>query len=210
LLTFTIAKNRKMKILQIISSLHEEHSFSTKLSNAVIEKLAEKNSAITVVTRNLTESALPHFAQTHFKALHNIDAIDATHKEETVKLSDQLINELIDADTLVIGVPTYNLTIPSLLKSWIDFVVRAGKTFRYTAEGAMGLVQNKKVYLAISSGGVYSDGHRKAFDFTEPYLRAVLGFIGLTNIEAVRVEGLAIPGIKETALDKAVSNINIQ
>ena len=187
-----------MKILQINSSLKKEHSYSSKLSNAIIEKLKEKNSAVIVVTRDLTDDALPHFAETHFKALYNIDDIDPVQKAAAVKISDKLINELIDANTVVIGVPTYNLTIPSTLKSWIDFVVRAAKTFRYTSEGAMGLVENKKVYLAISSGGVFSEGPRKAFDFTEPYLRAVLGFIGLTDIDAVRVEGLAIPGIKET------------
>lgn len=160
-----------MKILQINSSLKAEHSYSSKLSNAIIEKLRKKDPTLTVVTRNLTDSPLPHFSENHFKAFSNI---------------------------------------PSVLKSWIDFVVRAGKTFRYTPEGANGLIDNKKVYLAIASGGVFSEGPRKMFNFTEPYLKAVLGFIGLTDVEAVRVEGLAIPGIKETALEKAVQNIVIQ
>ncbi|MFD1003416.1 FMN-dependent NADH-azoreductase [Ohtaekwangia kribbensis] len=199
-----------MKILQINSSLKTEHSYSSKLSNAIIEKLREKEPSLTLVTRNLTNSPLPYFSENHFKAFSNSDDIDPVEKEETVKLSDQLISELIDADIIVIGVPTYNLTIPSVLKSWIDFIVRAGKTFRYTADGANGLIGNKKVYLAISSGGVFSEGPRKMFNFTEPYLKAVLGFIGLTDVEAVRVEGLAIPGIKETALEKAVQNIVIQ
>jgi FMN-dependent NADH-azoreductase len=98
-----------MKILQINSSLKKEHSYSSKLSNAIIEKLREKNSAVTVVTRNLMDSALPHFDETHFKALNNIDDIDPVQKAKAVDLSDNLINELIDANIVVIGVPIIGL-----------------------------------------------------------------------------------------------------
>jgi FMN-dependent NADH-azoreductase len=101
----------------------------------------------------------------------------------------------------------YNFGIASTLKSWIDHIARANKTFRYSEKGPEGLVKNKKVYLAISTGGVYSDGPMKAYDFTEPYLRAVLGFMGMTNLTAYRVEGVNMPALKESALQKAIDSI---
>lgn len=111
---------------------------------------------------------------------------------------------------IVIGVPMYNFGIHSTLKAWIDHIARSGQTFRYTDKGPEGLIKNKKVYLAISSGGVYSEGPMKAFDFTESYLRTTLGFLGMTNIASFRVEGLAMPDLKETALDKALQNIEVE
>jgi FMN-dependent NADH-azoreductase len=128
---------------------------------------------------------------------------------EAVKHSDEAIAELLDADVIVIGMPMFNFSIPSSLKAWIDHIARAGKTFRYSESGPEGLVTNKKIYLAISSGAVYSEGYMKQFDFTEPYLRSVLGFLGMTDVTAIRVEGVSIPGIKETALDKAVESIEV-
>jgi FMN-dependent NADH-azoreductase len=103
----------------------------------------------------------------------------------------------------------YNFGIPSTLKTWIDHVARAGKTFKYDGKTPEGLVKNKKVYLAISSGGVYSEGFMKAYDFTESYLRAVLGFMGMTDIKAFRVEGVKVPGMQEIALDKAIQAIEL-
>jgi len=113
----------------------------------------------------------------------------------------------MDADILVIGTPLYNFGIPSTLKSWIDQIARAGVTFSYANGKPEGLVKNKKVYLAISSGGVYSQGPMMEFDFTEPYLRKVLGFIGLTDIAVFRVEGINIPGRKEAALTEAIGRV---
>jgi len=197
-----------MKILQVVSSLKKEHSQSSKLSDAIVERLREHDPSATVVTRNLSEFSLPHFSDAHFNALNNIDKIDTTQKVAITMLSDRLIDELLEADTIIIGVPMYNLSIPSVLKSWIDFITRAGKTFKYTPEGAIGLIENKKVYLAIASGGVYSAGPRQAFDFTEPYLKAILGFLGLTDVHTFRVEGLAIPGIKDIAQEKAIQSLS--
>src|SRR5690606_13185688 len=121
---------------------------------------------------------------------------------------DEAIAALKAADIIVIGVPMYNFSIHSTLKAWIDHIMRAGVTFKYTEDGPVGLLGNKKVYLAIASGGVYS-GDRKQFDFTEPYLRAALGFIGITDITTYRVEGVAIPGIQEDAYSKAIEAIAV-
>ena len=91
----------------------------------------------------------------------------------------------------------------------IVHVIRIGETFYYTEQSPVGLVENKKVYLSIATGGIYSEGPMKSYDFTEPYLRAVLGFIGMTDMTAYRAEGLAIPGIKETAIQKAIDSIQV-
>ena len=128
---------------------------------------------------------------------------------EAVKHSDEAIAELKDADIIVIGVPMYNFSLHSSLKAWIDHICRAGQTFSYSEKGPEGLIKNKKVYLAISTGGVYSEGFMKPYDFTEPYLRTLLGFLGMTDITAYRAEGLNMPDLKEHALEKAVESIEI-
>jgi FMN-dependent NADH-azoreductase len=102
----------------------------------------------------------------------------------------------------------YNFGIPSSLKAWVDHIARAGVTFRYTAAGAEGLVKNKKAYLAISTGAVFSEGAYKAMDFTEPYLKAVLGFMGITDLTTFRIEGLAIPGVSENAVSKSLQAVS--
>lgn len=104
--------------------------------------------------------------------------------------------------------PLYNFSIPATLKAWIDQIARAGETFPYADGAPKGLLTGKKVYLAIASGAVYSEGLYKDYDFTESYLRAVLGFMGLTDITVFRTEGTMIPGLKETALPKAVATVD--
>jgi FMN-dependent NADH-azoreductase len=120
----------------------------------------------------------------------------------TLALSDALIEELQTADIVVLTVPMHNFGIPSTLKAWIDHVVRAGHSFTYSEGGPEGLLKGKRLILVLASGGVYSNGPAKQFDFQEPYLCAVLGFIGLTDIEVVRVEGVAMSAI---GADKAVA-----
>lgn len=199
-----------MNILQIKSSLNGDKSFSTKLSNTIVEELQKKHPSANLKERNLATHPLPHFSEQHFGAFANREDMPAQEKVELISLSDKLIDEVNEAKVIVISVPVYNLSIPSTLKSWIDLIVRAQKTFRYSAEGPVGLITGKKVYLAISSGGIYSEGPRKSHDFTEPYLRAILGFIGISDITAFRVEGLSIPVINETAFSKAVQNVSSQ
>jgi FMN-dependent NADH-azoreductase len=114
---------------------------------------------------------------------------------KSLALSDALIDELFAADTIVVAVPMHNFGVPSTLKAWIDHISRAGRTFSYGANGPQGLLKGKHAILVLASGGVYSNGQMKAFDFTEPYLRAVLGFLGITNVDVVRVEGVATSAI---------------
>jgi len=106
-----------------------------------------------------------------------------------------LIDELFAADIIVLAVPMHNFSPPSTLKAWIDHVVRVGRTVSYSQKGPEGALKGKRVILVLARGGVYSDGAAKSLDFQEPYLRAILGFIGLTDIEVVHVEGVAMSAI---------------
>ncbi|MFD1256814.1 FMN-dependent NADH-azoreductase [Mucilaginibacter terrae] len=196
-----------MKILHLISSPRGAASFSIKLGNAIVEKLQAANAAATVKVHSLIDTPFPHLEEAHLNSFFTPAESRNPEQAEAVKHSDGAIAELMDADTIVIGVPMYNFSIHSTLKAWIDHIARAGITFKYSENGPEGLVKNKKVYLAISTGGVYSEGPMKSYDFTEPYLRAVLGFLGITDITALRVEGVNMPDLKDSALDKAIEKI---
>lgn len=196
-----------MHILHLISSPRGELSFSIKLGNAIVEKLIAANEGSTVKVHHLLQQQLPHLDEVHLNAFRTAADNRSKELEEAVKLSDDAIAELNEADVIVVGVPIFNFSIPSNLKAWIDHVARAGKTFKYSENGPEGLVKNKRVYLAISSGDVYSEGPMKAHDFAEPYLRSVLRFLGIDDVTTVRVEGVSIPGLKNDALGKAIDSI---
>jgi FMN-dependent NADH-azoreductase len=196
------------KILNIVSSAKGDQSFSNKLSGGIIDKLLTVYPGSQVLTRDLATHPLPHLYGHQIAAVYTpADLRTAEHKEVLSK-SDQAIQEIMDADIIVIGVPLYNFGIPSTLKSWIDHIARRGVTFSYEDGAPKGLVTNKKVYLAIASGAIYSDGPMKSLDFTEPYLKGVLGFLGMNDIAAFRVEGLGMPQLAETALPKALGAVN--
>lgn len=197
------------KILSIISSARGAASNSTQLSNAIIEKLIEYYPGSTVKLRNLVEHHYPHLEESHLNAFFAPAENQTQENKEAIQHSNEAIQELLEADIVVIGVPIYNFNIPSALKAWLDHLVRAGKTFSYQTGHPEGLVKDKKVYLAIASGGIYSDGPMKSYDFAEPYLRKILGFIGITDITTFRAEGVNMPDLKETALQKGIESIVI-
>ncbi len=196
------------KILNIVSSVKGKDSFSLKLSNAIIEKLAGDYPGSTVHTRDLAKNPIPHFEEAHLGSFYTPEEHRTKDQKDALTHSDQAIKEIMEADILVIGVPLYNFGVPSTLKSWIDQVARVGVTFKYTPTGLEGLIKNKKAFLAISSGSVYSEGPMKSFDFTENYLRAILGFLGITDVTAFRIEGTAMPEQKEAAIAKAFGQIH--
>ena len=198
-----------MKILHLISSPRGQASFSIKLGNAIVEKLVAANPDSTVKTHNLVSTPFPHLEEVHINSFFTPAENHSPEQQAAIKHSNDAIAELQEADTIVIGAPLYNFNIHSTLKAWIDHVARAGKTFSYSEAGPEGLVKGKKVYVAISSGGVYTEGPYKAYDFIEPYLRGVLGFLGMTDITFYRVEGVNMPALKDTALEKAISSIAI-
>jgi FMN-dependent NADH-azoreductase len=118
------------------------------------------------------------------------DRVEAESLKGALHLSNQLTEELLSSDLLVVASPMWNFGIPSSLKAWIDHVVRAGKTFNYEGAGVEGLAKGKKAILVLASGGVFSDG---PWDTVEPYLRQILGFIGIDDVQTVRAEGMNVP-----------------
>ncbi|WP_029286702.1 FMN-dependent NADH-azoreductase [Pedobacter sp. R20-19] len=195
------------KILHVISSPRGEASNSIKLANAIIDQLRAQDPAAVVAVKDLTKAPFPHLEEAHLNAFFTPIEHHTEENKAAISHSNQAIQEIMDADVLVIGAPMYNFSIPSVLKAWFDHIARAGITFKYGANGPEGLVTGKKAYIAVSTGGIYSSGEAAGYDFVVPYIKAYLGFIGITDVTVVRAEGFAIPGVQETALDKAIDSI---
>lgn len=197
-------------ILHLMSSIQGNQSYSIKLGHAIVEKIQKKYSGSTVEELNLTENEIPHLNPDSLRSLFSPSNLLNEEQKESIRFSDDLLKQLFKADIIVIGAPLYNFTIPSTLKAWIDHITRPGVTFGYGEDGRpIGMVTEKKVYVAMTSGGVYSEGPGKANDFVVPYLQAFLGFLGMSDLTAFRAEGLKVPGIKETAMENAIASIVI-
>lgn len=193
-----------------MSSIQPKESYSIQLGKSIIEKIEEKYPNSSVAELNLTDLDIPHLNPESLRKLFAPADFLSTEELESVTFSNNLIQQLTAADIIVIGAPLYNFTIPSTLKAWIDHITRPGITFGYGEDGRpTGLITGKKVYVAMSSGGVYSEGAGKANDFVVPYLQAFLGFLGMTNLTAFRAEGLKVPELKENAMSKAINSITI-
>jgi FMN-dependent NADH-azoreductase len=150
---------------------------------------------------------LPHLHQQTLKAISTKDPVEAESLKEAAYPSDLLVGELMILDILVIASPMWNFGTPSSLKAWIDYVVRAGKTFNYAGAGVAGLAKGKKAILVLASGGVFSEGDWKPWDTVEPYLRQILRFIGIDYVQTAWAEGMNIPPLAVDAVangEKAV------
>lgn len=167
-----------MKLLHIDSSVLGGHSASRGLTAAIVARLRDEHPGIELVRRDLAAQTLPHFTP----------ALADGHP--CVARNAEVLDEFLAADVVVIGAPMYNFSIPSQLKAWIDRILIAGKTFRYTEDGPQGLAGAKRVIVASARGGIYSEGPAAAIDFQERYLGHVFGFIGVQDVEFVRAEGL--------------------
>ncbi|MEB2774075.1 NAD(P)H-dependent oxidoreductase [Algoriphagus sp. D3-2-R+10] len=198
-----------MKILHIISSPREEASQTIQLGKAIIKKLLVRHKEAFVTVRNLTTDPLPYLIDTHIQSFNTVPGNRSSTQLEAIRLSDRLLEELIESDVIVIGAPMYNFGVPAVLKSWIDHLARAGVAFRYTADGPVGLIRDKKIFLAIATGGVYSVGDYKALDFIEPYLRTSLGFFGMTDITTFRIEGVSVSTLKDNAMEVALEQLSV-
>lgn len=196
-----------MKSLLVInSSAAREGSVSHTLVEEAVANLQEQNPFAEIVRRDLGENPVPHLT-TH--TLNGVRGTPQTHAEHRARdLSDELIAELRDADTIVIGAPMYNFGVTTGLRSWFDYVLRAGETFSYSAAGPKGLLEGKRVIVIESRGGLYSEGPARAIDFQEPYLRHLLGFIGLTDVTFVRAEKIGFgPEARAASVQKAKLDI---
>lgn len=180
------------QILVIESSANLAGSVSRDLTRSFLAGYKAAHPDTLVLTHDLVTDPVPHLGVDLIGGFFGKPETLTAEQQAALAISDKLIGEIEAADVIVIGAPMYNFGIPSSLKAWVDHVLRAGRTFRYTENGPQGLVVGKKVYLLLASGGVYSEGPYKAYDFQETYLRGVLGFIGLTDVTSVRAEGMAL------------------
>jgi FMN-dependent NADH-azoreductase len=186
-------------ILVIDSAVSGEASVSKQLVREAVAALTADSQA-RVIYRDLGTEPVPHL--TH-ATLAGVRGEPTTNPERAARaLSDALIAELRAADTIVIGAPMYNFSVATGLRSWFDYVLRAGETFRYTEAGPEGLLAGKRVIVVESRGGLYSEGPAQAADFQEPYLRHLLGFVGLTDVTFVRAEKI---GYGPEARDAAIA-----
>jgi FMN-dependent NADH-azoreductase len=195
-----------MKILHVDSSITGEHSVSRELSALIVARLGgrEQNE---VTYRDVVADDLPHFTAVTAPSAHPLSkAVPTLDQVQQAKrdASDAILEEFLEADTVVIGVPMYNFTLPSELKAWLDRIIVPGTTFKPGPNGPGGLAGGKRVILAIARGGYYGEEAAfRAAEHGESLLRTAFGFIGVELIEAVIAEGLNIPDVRENAVASA-------
>jgi FMN-dependent NADH-azoreductase len=187
-----------MKLLHIDSSALGANSATRELGAAIVARWQAQVPGLSTEYRDLDSDPVPHLTGA---SLAGADPAAAAE-------SERVLQQFLDADIVVLGAPMYNFSIPSTLKAWIDRVAVAGKTFRYTAEGPEGLAKGKRMIVASARGGLHSGAPS---DFQEPYLRFLFGFLGITDIEFIRAEGIAMsPQHRSDALAAAHAAIDEQ
>jgi len=191
------------QILIVEVSPRGPESASRKVTRKLEERLKAEYPSAEIIHRDLVSDSLPHLDGVTLKAISTKDAAEAQKLKQSASLSDKLTDELLASDLLVIATPTWNFSIPSSLKAWIDLVVRPGKTFSYTNDGVLGLARGKKAILVLASGGVFTEGPWQSWDFVDPYLRKILSFIGIDSVQTVRAEGINIPPLADSAVPNA-------
>jgi FMN-dependent NADH-azoreductase len=179
-------QDKALKILEIAASGRRDGSITRQLSADLISALQDRFGPTEVNRRDLA-SDVPFVDEAWIEANFTPDEGRTQKHKDTLAYSDELVAELRNADTLVIGVPVYNFSIPASLKAWIDMVARARLTFRYTEGGPVGLLQGKKAYLVVATGGVPVGS---PVDFATPYLRHALSFLGITDVEVIAADEL--------------------
>ncbi|HDJ1440332.1 FMN-dependent NADH-azoreductase [Serratia rubidaea] len=189
------------KLLVLKSSILANYSQSNQLSDFFVEQWSKSHGGDTITVRDLAANPVPVLDGELVGALRPSDAPLSPRQQEALALSDELIAELQANDTIVIAAPMYNFNISTQLKNYFDLIARAGVTFRYTENGPEGLVKGKRAIILTSRGGVHKG---TATDLVEPYLRLFLGFIGITDVEFVFVEGVAFgPDVAGKAQEEA-------
>ncbi|PWG03082.1 FMN-dependent NADH-azoreductase [Sphingosinicella humi] len=195
------------RTLILDSAVTGEASVSKRLTAAFADELRRRDPKVQIVSRDLGANPVPHLLP---ETVAGIRATATTEAEKAaLALSDELVDELRETDLLVIGAPMYNFGIPSALKTWFDYILRAGVTFRYTENGPEGLLPVKKAVVIETRGGLYSEGPAVAMDSQEPHLRTLLGFMGVNDVIFVRAEKLGFgPEAVQEAVDGAIAELN--
>ena len=178
------------KVLSVKSSPRNNDSITNQLIHEIEQKISAKYENTKIIHKDLTKDPLPHPNNETISAYFTPAEYLTEDLIRSAALSNSLTEEVLTSDTIIIGIPMWNFSIPSSLKAWIDHIVRVNKTFALGEKGYKGLAENKNAILVIASGGIYSG---TTMDFTEPYLRFILNFIGISNVQVVRTEGLSYP-----------------
>ena len=198
-----------MNILHVTSSARGDASYSNRVAAQVIDEISGRSPGATVVLRDLVREPLPHIDEDFVAATRSPAGPQTERQRAQLAQSDVLVDELVASDVVVIAAPMINFTIPSNLKTWIDYVARAGRTFSYSEKGPQGLVTGKQVILVVARGGIYAENN--ALDFQVPYLKSVLSFLGMTDVEVIEVEGTAYgPEAAEKAVAAATAKLHAQ
>lgn len=179
-------------LLHVDSSARFSGSITRQLSAAYAEQWQAKNAGGRIIRRDLANDNLPHISEALIGAFFTPEDKRSAEQQGIIALSDKLVDELFAADTVVIGMPMYNFAPPSAFKAWIDHICRAGRTFKYGENGPVGLLTGKRAIVILSRGGVYAEGPAQPLDFQTNYIKSVLGFVGITDIELVIAEGVSM------------------
>lgn len=177
-----------MNVLYLASSPRGADSYSTKVANDLIADIRRDNPGAKIVTRDLAANPLPHIDGDFVAATRGPNGPQNDRQRELLKKSDELTDELLAADTIIIATAMINFTIPSTLKAWFDWVGRPGRTFSYVDGKPKGLAAGKRVVVIGASGGIYGEG--ATGDYQRPYLKWILGFIGITDVEFIDIGGV--------------------
>jgi FMN-dependent NADH-azoreductase len=193
-------------LLQINASINNDNGQSSQLANQFVAAFHRRRPEAKIVVRDVAAAdPVPHLTAERFGAFITKHEERSTAQRAVVAYSDSLIDELKQADVIVLGLPMYNFGVPSQLKAYFDHIARVGVTFKYTEKGPVGLLTGKKAYVFAARGGVYVG---TPMDTQTSYVRDFLRFLGITDVEFVYAEGLAIsPESKESGLAKAVAEI---
>lgn len=192
-----------VQLLLLQTSLFGDNGASNQLAQRFIAQLQSSHPALPVAKRDLNAEHIPHLTMDAFSGFGLNESERNANQKKAAQLSDKLIDELQQSDTIVLGLPLYNFGAPSTLKSWIDYVTRPGITFRYTENGPEGLIKGKKLYIIATRGGQYVG---TPADTQTEFIRTFFNFIGITDVEFIYAEGLAINNeVREQSLTQAAN-----
>lgn len=194
-------------VLVVTSSPRGEASQSSRVANDLAAKFQAAIPGSTITVRDLVKNPLPHIEPEFTSGIYTPAEARTPEQAKVVSVSDEAVDEILAADHIILATGLINFSISSNLKAWIDHVARAGRTFAYSENGPEGLVKGKKAYIVLASGGIYSEGPAAVMDFAVPYLKGVLGFMGVSDVEVIRVEGV---GMGEEAVKAALAKAGQQ
>jgi FMN-dependent NADH-azoreductase len=189
-------------ILHVSASVNGENSNSRQIALKLIDRIKAADPSAKVVERNTNDAEVAALTGETVGAYYTPAEDRSDAQKEVIAASDKMVAELLDADILVIGAPMYNFSVPSTLKAWVDLIARVGVTFNYTENGPVGLVEGKKAYIVAATGGVPVNSPA---DFATPYMKQVLSFIGISDVEVIEASGFGVNA--EEAMAKAIANV---